>query len=140
MTDRAGNTTTATVSFRIGYRFDGFLQPINDTAHQIGTSTSIFKAGSTVPVKFQLRRADGTVVQTVTAPQWLIPSKGAATSAAVDESLYSSASTGGDTYRADGTTQYIYNWGTDKSAAGFYWRIGVRLDDGSTYYVNIGLR
>ena len=140
VTDRAGNTTTSTVNFRIGYRFDGFLQPINDTAHQIGTSTSIFKAGSTVPVKFQLRRADGTVVQTVTAPQWLTPSKGAATSAAVDETLYSVASTGGDTYRADGTTQYIYNWGTDKSAAGFYWRIGVRLDDGSTYYVNIGLR
>jgi large repetitive protein len=140
VTDRAGNSTTSAVTFRVGYRFDGFLQPINDTAHQIGTSTSIFKAGSTVPVKFQLRRADGTVVQSVTAPQWLTPSKGAATSAAVDESLYSVASTGGDTYRADGTTQYIYNWGTDKNAAGFYWRIGVRLDDGSTYYVNIGLR
>lgn len=140
VTDRAGNITTSTVNFRIAYRFDGFLQPINDTAHQIGTSTSIFKAGSTVPVKFQLRRADGTVVQAVTAPQWLTPSKGAATSAAVDEALYSVASTGGETYRPDGTAQYIYNWGTDKSAAGFYWRIGVRLDDGSTYYVNLGLR
>lgn len=140
VTDRAGNSTTSTVTFRIGYRFDGFLQPINDTAHQIGTSTSIFKAGSTVPVKFQLRRADGTVVQSVAAPQWLTPTKGAATSAAVDETLYGVTTTGGDSYRADGTAQYIYNWGTDKSAAGFYWRIGVRLDDGSTYYVNIGLR
>ena len=25
-------------------------------------------------------------------------------------------------------------------AAGFYYRIGVKLDDGQTYYVNIGLR
>ena len=47
------------------YRFDGFLQPINDTAHQVGTSTSIFKAGSTVPVKLVLKDAAGNLVQPV---------------------------------------------------------------------------
>jgi large repetitive protein len=137
--DRAGNNVTASVTFKIGYRFDGFLQPINDTAHRVGASTSVFKAGSTVPVKFQLRRADGTVVQAATAPQWLTPVKGASMSAALDESLYAVATTNGDAYRSD-AGQYIYNWGSDKNGAGFYWRIGVRLDDGSTYYVNIGLR
>ncbi|HSB85061.1 MAG TPA: PxKF domain-containing protein, partial [Ilumatobacteraceae bacterium] len=96
-------------------------------------------AGSTVPVKFQLRRADGTLIQTATAPQWMTPVKGASTSAAVDETLYAVSSTSGGSYRQDGS-QYIYNWGTDRTAAGYYWRIGVRLDDGSTYYVNIGLR
>ena len=29
---------------------------------------------------------------------------------------------------------------TDKAQAGSYWRVGVTLDDGQTYFVNIGLR
>ena len=43
------------------------------------------------------------------------------------------------TYKYDATAQqYIYNWKT--GTGGNYWRIGVTLDDGQTYYVNIGLR
>lgn len=136
-TDNAGNTTVLTGTYRVVYRWDGFLQPINDTAHQVGTSTSIFKAGSTVPVKFQLKRADGTVVQAATAPVWLTPVKGSATSAPVDESLYAAASDSGTTFRYD-TGQYIYNWKSGQS--GYYWRVGVQLDDGQTYWVNLGLK
>jgi hypothetical protein len=55
-------------------------QPINDTAHsQICGSpcpVSIFKGGSTVPVKFQLKDANGNVVQTTSLPLWLTPVKG----------------------------------------------------------------
>ncbi|MGW5238156.1 OmpL47-type beta-barrel domain-containing protein [Monashia sp. NPDC004114] len=138
--DRAGNTSTMTGTYRVIYRFDGFLQPINDTAHQVGTSTSIFKAGSTVPTKLQLKKADGTVVQSVEALGWLTPVKGSGTSAAVDESVYTPAADSGTDYKYDSTDkQYMYNWKTG-SAGGFYWRIGVQLDDGQTYYVNIGLR
>ena len=74
--DNAGNTTTITGTYTVTYRFDGFLQPINDTAHQVGVSTSMFKAGSTVPVKFQLKNAAGTVVQPASAPDWITPVKG----------------------------------------------------------------
>jgi hypothetical protein len=138
-TDKAGNTTTTTVKYSVGYRFDGFLQPINDTAHQTGLATSIFKGGSTVPVKFQLKDAAGTVVQATGLPQWLTPAKGSATSAPVDESLYTDPATSGSTYQWGGQ-QYSYNWSTKSVASGFYYRIGVTLDDGQTYYVNIGLR
>jgi hypothetical protein len=138
-TDKAGNTTTVTGSYKVIYRFDGFLQPINDTAHQVGTSTSVFKAGSTIPAKFQLKRSDGTVVQAAAAPTWLVPVKGSAMSALVDESVYTASADSGSTYRFDSTAQqYIYNWKT--GTGGNYWRIGVTLDDGQTYYVNIGLR
>ncbi|MDX6240140.1 MAG: hypothetical protein QOG10_4960, partial [Kribbellaceae bacterium] len=123
-TDKAGNRITATGTYKVVYRFDGFLQPINDTAHQVGTSTSVFKAGSTVPVKFQLKKADGTVVQANAAPVWLIPAKNAAMSMPVDESLYSAAADSGSTYRSDGQ-QYIYNWKT--GSGGYYYRIGVTL-------------
>jgi hypothetical protein len=59
----------------------------------------------------------------------------------VDESVYSDAAASGSIYRWDATAQqYIYNWGTAKGAADNYWRVGVQLDDGQTYTVNIGLR
>ncbi len=138
-TDNAGNTATVTGSYKVTYKWDGFLQPINDTAHQVGTSTSIFKAGSTIPAKFQLKRADGTVIQANKAPEWLTPAKGSATSASVDETAYSDPATSGSTYTWNGS-QYQYNWSTKGVTAGFYYRIGVQLDDGQIYYVNIGLR
>jgi hypothetical protein len=65
--------------------------------------------------------------------------KGSPTTASVDESVYSATATSGGTYRADGD-QWIYNWNTKGLPAGYYYRIGVKLDDGQTYYVNIGLR
>ncbi|MGZ4542573.1 MAG: PxKF domain-containing protein, partial [Mycobacteriaceae bacterium] len=120
------------------------LQPINDTAHFIGSTTSIFKAGSTVPVKFQLTDALGQVVQEAApGPVWLAPVKGGAlpSTATVDESSYTTTATASGFYKWDPTSsQYIYNWNTTKSAAGSYWRIGVQLDDGTTHYVSIGLR
>jgi hypothetical protein len=138
--DRAGNSTTISGTYRVVYKFSGFLQPINDTAHQVGASTSIFKAGSTVPVKFQLRNASGTLMQAATAPVWMTPVKGSAMSVPVDETVYSPAGDSGTAFRYDATAQqYIYNWKTG-STGGNYWRIGVTLDDGQTYYTNIGLR
>jgi hypothetical protein len=140
-TDRAGNERKVTGTYRVVYRFDGFLQPINDTAHQVGSSTSIFKAGSTVPAKFQLKRADGAVVQANTAPAWPAPVKGGATTAPVDESLYTSTPDVAGSYRWDASgQQYQYNWGTPAAGKGYYHRIAVQLDDGQTYVVNIGLR
>jgi hypothetical protein len=137
--DRAGNVESVQGTYRVVYRWDGFTQPINDTAHQVGSSTSIFKAGSTVPVKLALRRADGAVVQPDFAPKWIAPVKGSATSAPVDESVYSVAADSGSTFRLDGG-HWHYNWASPKSGAGYYWRIGAVLDDGQMYYVNIGLR
>lgn len=139
--DKAGNTTTQTGAYNVVYRFDGFLQPINDTAHQVGATTSIFKAGSTVPVKLQLKRADGTKVQAGSAPIWEVPVKGSPTTAPADESVYGVAADSTAAYRWDSADQqYIYNWGTDAAGKGSYHRIGVKLDDGQTYFVNIGLR
>ena len=136
-TDAAGNIATTSGSYKVIYRFDGFLQPINDTAHQVGVSTSVFKGGSTIPVKFQLKKADGTPVLSTTAPVWLTPVKGAVMSMPIDETVYAITADTGLAFRADGS-QYIYNWKTP--AGGNYYGIGVRLDDGQVYYVSIGLR
>ena len=44
----------------------------------------------------------------------------------------------GSVFKYD-TGQYIYNWKTP-STGGTYYQIGAKLDDGQTYFVNIGLR
>jgi hypothetical protein len=139
-TDKAGNSASQTGSYKVVYGFDGFLQPINDTAHQTGQTTSVFKAGSTIPVKFQLKNAGATAVQSATAPAWLTPVKGGAMSLPIDETAVTVSADSGSTYKYDATSQqYIYNWKTP-STGGNYYQIGVKLDDGQVYYVNIGLR
>jgi hypothetical protein len=123
------------------YIFSGFLQPINDTAHQANQNLSVFKAGSTVPVKFQLYKYDGATMQAKTTPVWLTPQKGSQMSALVDETFYSVAGTSGNTYKWDATNQqYIYNWSTKGLASGYWYKIYAKLDDGNTYAVTIGLR
>jgi hypothetical protein len=138
-TDIAGNTATATVHYDVVYGWQGFDQPINDTAHQSGQSTSVFKAGSIVPAQFTLVNANGQVITPATAPQWLTPVQGVATTEPVDESVYVVSDDSGTAYRQAGT-QWKYNWKTPATGSGYYWRVGVTLDDGQTYFVNIALR
>jgi hypothetical protein len=142
--DHVGHQSAETsCTYAVTYQFDGFLQPINDTAHYVGLTTSIFKAGSTVPAKLQLKDAQGHVVEAATAPQWITPVKGGPlpTTLAVDEATYSDTATAGGEYRWDATAQqYIYNWKTAKTQSGYFWRIGVILDDGTVHWVSIGLR
>ncbi len=49
------------------YRWDGFLQPINDTAHDVVTMSK-FKMGQTIPAKFVLKDANGVIVQQSVKP------------------------------------------------------------------------
>jgi hypothetical protein len=134
--DHVGHEVTKECTYNVNYAFSGFLQPIN---HQTGTDVSTFKAGSTVPVKFQLKDANANVVQSASAPQWLTPAEQGATNQAVDEDVFSLTATTGSSFKWDGT-QYHYNWTTKGQSSGFYYKIGVRLDDGQTYYQNISLR
>jgi hypothetical protein len=53
--------------------------------------------------------------------------------------VYSDPPTTGTTYTWDGS-HYDYTWSTNGFTTGYFWRIGVRFDDGQTYYVSIGLR
>ena len=143
--DMAGNVSTVTGSFKVTYDVPQgtafWLQPINDTAHEVNATTSVFKAGSTIPAKFRLKDANGNALMTNSDPVWLAPVKGSPTTAAVDEGAYSEPADTTSRFRWSATDQhYQYNWASAKTAAGYYWRIGVRLDDGSTHTVNIALR
>ena len=135
-TDKAGNTATQVVTLHIGYGWSGFLQPVTNTAHDLG-SASTFKAGSTVPMKFVLKDASGAVRQAAYAPMWLAPVD-LGTTAAGTGLATGDAGTVGGSYKSDGG-QYIYTWQTPKSGAGHYYRVGVQLDSGDVYTTLIKL-
>jgi hypothetical protein len=131
------------VTYSVIYRFEGFLPPINIPAHT-GTCASpcpvyFVNGNGTIPVKFQLKDANGNVVQSVSLPQWLIPQRGGVLAVPLDPSVFTTQAPSGETINKAGQ-QYHYNWKTKGLTRGYYWRIGVKLDDGQTYYVIVGLR
>ncbi len=134
-TDKAGNTSTASVSYKVIYGWSGFEPPINPPSQ----GTSVFKAGSTAPVKFSLTRADGSAIQPLIAPLWSTPSRGGSTSLPVSESVYSLPGDSGIAFVPAGAG-WRYNWKTDAARAGFYWRITVTADDGEERTIVVALR
>lgn len=123
------------------YKWSGFLQPINDLAFYPNDKQSVFKGGSTVPVKFQLRNAYGVIVQASSSPVWLSPQKGSAMNAPVDESTYTDSGSVGSDFKYDTVSQeYHYNWKTKGYATGYWYKLSVKLDDGNVYSVVVGLR
>jgi hypothetical protein len=133
-----------TVSFvgaklSILFAWNGFLQPINDTAHQTGSIQSTFRLGQTIPAKFVLRNVFGTTVQQATSPTFsrsgnLGQCEIGATLETIAEIL---TPDGGVVYSWDGS-KYHYNWSTKGLTAGEY-RIYANLADGTKRYVDICL-
>ena len=131
--DKAGNSATQSVTLHVGYKFSGFLQPVTNTAHDLGTASS-FKAGSTIPFKFQLKNAAGAVVQGAYMPAWLQPIDGGGTSTTATAQTSTAPATVGGSFKWDPTAQqYVFTWQTPKSGTGHYYRVGVQLDSGDTY-------
>jgi PKD repeat protein len=131
--DKAGNSTSVTTRYRVVYPWSGFLPPISTD------SISSFKAGSQVTVGFVLTDAKGQRVQPGSPPQWLTPQKGPAIGSPLSGVVASEPQTSGKTFTlSKGTWQY--KWKTNARDRGYYWRIGVRLDDGEVHQVWVALR
>jgi Bacterial Ig domain len=115
----SGSTPTNAVSHF--YSMTGILQPINSNG------SSVFKYGSTIPVKVQILDCSGAPVSNL-APQIGTQLKSTADPAAsIDEVTSTSAADTGTTLRYDATSgQYIYNLAS-KSL----------VDGSATYYVYV---
>ena len=128
---------TAVKGLIVLYRWDGFLQPINDTAHDLGPMSK-FKTGQTIPAKFVLKNAAGAAVQqtgiptfTRTEPTWRLRfGRGARESGARVGRRRAPVQVG--------RQQYHYNWSTKGLTAGLY-RIFANLADGTAQSVDICL-
>jgi len=125
-------------ALRVMYGWNGFLQPINDTAHQTGVNESKFKLGQTVPTKFVLTDALGNVVQQAGDPTFTrSANRGSCDLGATLESVDPVPADVAPVFKLTGG-QYLYGWSTKGLTAGEY-RIYANLADGTAQYVDICL-
>jgi hypothetical protein len=128
----------------------GFLQPINDPAPN-RDAMSVFKQGSTVPVKFRLYHCDGTIYTDTEAQALadagkatLFISKGEVDPGlVVDEAVSSNQPDRGNRFRYDAAAdQFIYNWGTKPyTGGGTTYTVVVDVGGNSVRHgVNLALR
>jgi hypothetical protein len=132
-TDNVGHATTATCTTSVLYRYSGVLQPVNPDG------SSIFKLGSTIPVKFSL--ADTASVPVGSAVANLTVAK---ITNEIDgtyvEAVSTAAATTGTLFRYDASgQQYIFNLATNGLSKGT-WNLKVSLNDGASYTTRISLR
>jgi hypothetical protein len=135
-TDASGNAASATFPVTVTYQAPSggafFLQPINPDG------SSIFKAGSTVPVKFQLQGASAGI--TNLAARIFVARVSAGVTGTYVETTSNAAPDGGNLFRYDASArQYIYNLSTKGLATGT-WSIRVDLGDSVEHSVRVSLK
>ncbi|MFA6494531.1 MAG: PxKF domain-containing protein, partial [Candidatus Paceibacterota bacterium] len=132
-TDNAGNASAKTVTYSVRYDYGGILQPIN------ADGKSIFKLGSTVPVKFRIKYADGNFISTATANIYVNKISNGVLGTET-EAVSTSAATSGNLFRYDTIgNQYVFNLATKPLSVGT-WQIRIAIDDGTSKTVTISLR
>lgn len=130
-TDKAGNTHTKNITYKVEYNFGGILQPLSNG--------STYKAGSTIPVKFQLTDVSGTYITNAVATiTYAKVNNNVADNELVATST--SASSTGNQFRYDSTAnQYIFNLSTKGISTGTY-QVSITLNDGNTKKVQFSLK
>ena len=129
--DASGNTRTATTTVTVKYNFSGFMQPINTDG------SSIFKLGSTVPIKFTATFASGMSSSAIVS-QIFVAQISNQVLGSEAEAVSTSNATTGNLFRYDGQ-QYIFNLST-KNITNGTWQIRAQLNDGTSYLVQISLK
>ena len=121
-TDRAGNSTTKSVTYSVIYAFNGFLGSIANPP----TLNSV-KAGQGVALGFSLGGSFGLGVLAAGSPT--IQAINCTTHATTGSS---SAASGALAYSA-GTARYTYSWQTSTASANTCQQLRIVLNDGTTH-------
>lgn len=135
--DIAGNIAPpVNVTYTVQYNFSGYFNPI------LNDGSAYFHSGRTIPVKFQLTAADGSIVSSAVANIQVFEILNTPTGT-VDESIDTLASGNSNTgtlFRFDPTSnQYIYNLSTSGYATGTY-LLRTTISDGSTHDVQFSIK
>lgn len=126
---------TVTEPGPVAYSWSDFLQPI-DPPDANRLSKSVFKAGSTVPVKFRLTGDSAGITDLAATLLYAKVSDGIVGTDL--EAVSTAAATTGNLFRyADG--QYIFNWSTKGLTSGAY-QLSANLGDGVSRTVIISLK
>lgn len=130
--DAAGNTASGSFTVAVAYSRSGVLPPIDPDG------SSVFRLGSTVPVKFQLTGDSAGISDAVARLSYGKVSDDVVGNVNVAEST--SSATTGNLFRYDAASnEYIFNWSTKDLTAGTY-QLAIDLGDGVARTVRLGLR
>ncbi|MBX6365467.1 MAG: PxKF domain-containing protein [Gemmatimonadetes bacterium] len=123
--DNAGNTGSASASYTVlAWTLKGFFPPVKMDA------LNTVKAGSTVPLKFQVFAGPTELTSTTVVQSFQVLN--AECDASVAEGPVDITTTGGTTLRYDPTAgQFVQNWQTAKAAAGKCFKVVLTTQDGS---------
>jgi parallel beta-helix repeat protein len=131
--DLAGNQTTQSCAYSVIYDFlgaGGFRQPIDAVP-----TVNVGKAGSTIPVKFQIPNGLGgflSSLSVVTGVQAQLVSCSAFGNT-LDDPIETTTAGASGLHFDPTAMQYIYNWKTSPLFAGRCYALLLKLDDGRTY-------
>jgi hypothetical protein len=110
VTDNDGgvsNVVAANVT--VTYNLSSILQPVNDTRN--GQSTSLFKSGSTVPVKVEITNCDGSRPSKLDVRVFFTKTSSNPPPVGTDEGVATNNPDGGNQMRSSDPI-YIFNFGT----------------------------
>jgi hypothetical protein len=142
-TDNAGNQSTNTLTYTVGFQAGNILAPVaapnNDQTSPTATDLQVFKIKSTVPLKFQfyLDSARTTLMTTPPAGSNAIVNvmKYSSSTASTDQTdLVTGSADAGNQFRWTGAIayQYIYNMATSQLTGGtYYCTITLKAADGT---------
>lgn len=133
--DASGNSSQAQLVVHVVYAFDGFFAPIRNDG------SSIFKAGRVIPMKFQLRGADGSIVGTATATLQVFKFTDDVLGATEEQTVEAAGNSNTDNlFRYDATSgQYIYNGDSTGYTQGSY-SLRVTPNDQTVHEVVVSVR
>ena len=135
--DNAGNLGSNGCSYAVVYDFagaGGFASPIADQP-----AVNSAKAGSAVPVKFQLPDGHGGFVSDLAAVASITFGQVADFASAPDSEVEATAGASGLRYDA-AAQQFVFTWKTDKTMAGRSYVLVLSLNDGTEYDANFKLK
>jgi hypothetical protein len=138
--DNRGNTGSNSCTYQVIYDFlgaGGFHAPIDDQP-----ITNIAKAGSTIPVKWQIPNGKGGFISDLGAVISIQFQQVACLNFSNTLTAPVEAPATGDTgLRYDFTAnQFIYNWKTSKTQAGGCYVLNLTLNDGMRYQANFSMK
>lgn len=136
--DDGGVSTTSSAPVVVNYNLSGILQPVNDTRN--GQQPSMFKYGSTIPVKVEITDCDGSHPSTLDVRVSYRVTSGSTPAGGDDEAVATNAPDSGNQMRFSDPI-YIFNLATKAITADASSTVRITVTVGLTStYADIGLK
>jgi hypothetical protein len=121
--DIAGNSTTSSCSYTVGFNFDGLFAPIDKP-----NTMNVSKAGQAIPLKWRLTDYFGDPVTSLSSVQATVTGISCALGTSTD--LVEEVAAGSSGLQNLGDGYYQFNWKTPTSYAGTCKQLNLNLGEG----------